>query len=315
VTEAHQHRRGFTIVELLIVIVVIGVLAAITIVAYTGINNQARLSAIKSTLEQQAKAMELWKTQNGEVYPATLSAARAANMLDEDGGAYQIVDASYTVSPDRKNYCVSATVDPNGSGDRYSITSTSGGAPILGECVTNLIPNPSLEVNTVGSQQAGSDSGFVMTYPSDDGAQFGSRSVKVATTVVGSGWFWNVPLATSSPYVGSIYVWGSGGSVQVNGRMLYSDSSSYDWGSPSTANLGSARIRLSATQSTDPAKTLAGVYLWARSANATTPTFSVDGAMLTRGSNLYSYGDGDTPGWFWNGTPHASRSTGPAVAL
>lgn len=32
-----MHKRGFTIVELLIVIVVIGILAAITIVAYNGI--------------------------------------------------------------------------------------------------------------------------------------------------------------------------------------------------------------------------------------------------------------------------------------
>ena len=38
-------QRGFTIVELLIVIVVIGVLAAITIVAYNGIQSRARDSA------------------------------------------------------------------------------------------------------------------------------------------------------------------------------------------------------------------------------------------------------------------------------
>ena len=38
-------RKGFTIVELLIVIVVIGILAAITIVAYTGIQGRAQMSA------------------------------------------------------------------------------------------------------------------------------------------------------------------------------------------------------------------------------------------------------------------------------
>lgn len=43
--------RGFTIVELLIVIVVIGILAAIVIVAYQGVTNRANDSAIKATLK------------------------------------------------------------------------------------------------------------------------------------------------------------------------------------------------------------------------------------------------------------------------
>jgi prepilin-type N-terminal cleavage/methylation domain-containing protein len=43
--KGHQYRSGFTIVELLIVIVVVGILAAITIVAYNGIQDRARLAA------------------------------------------------------------------------------------------------------------------------------------------------------------------------------------------------------------------------------------------------------------------------------
>ena len=51
--------RGFTIVELLIVIVVIAILAAITIVAYNGVQERARASAITSGINAISKALRL----------------------------------------------------------------------------------------------------------------------------------------------------------------------------------------------------------------------------------------------------------------
>jgi len=61
--------RGFTIVELLIVIVIIGILAAIVIVAYTGIQNNARDVAFRSDLTNIAKKLEIAKVTNGGNYP------------------------------------------------------------------------------------------------------------------------------------------------------------------------------------------------------------------------------------------------------
>lgn len=54
-----KNTSGFTIVELLIVIVVIGILAAITIVAYNGIQDRARNTKIKNDLAQIQKAITL----------------------------------------------------------------------------------------------------------------------------------------------------------------------------------------------------------------------------------------------------------------
>ncbi len=48
----NKSRSGFTIVELLIVIVVIAILAAISIVAYNGIQERAKLSKVQSTLKE-----------------------------------------------------------------------------------------------------------------------------------------------------------------------------------------------------------------------------------------------------------------------
>jgi len=73
-TTSRKGVTGFTIVELLIVIVVIGILAAITIVAFNGVQNQARVSAIRSDLTNAAKTLETYRfTVNAgvEKYPAT----------------------------------------------------------------------------------------------------------------------------------------------------------------------------------------------------------------------------------------------------
>lgn len=59
---------GFTIVELLIVIVVIAVLASITTVAYNGISNRAKLTSMKSDFSAIQRALELYKADHGH-YP------------------------------------------------------------------------------------------------------------------------------------------------------------------------------------------------------------------------------------------------------
>lgn len=63
-------QAGFTIVELLIVIVVIAILAAISIVAYTGIQTRANNNSTMSGVAQYAKLFQMYATDNGE-YPDT----------------------------------------------------------------------------------------------------------------------------------------------------------------------------------------------------------------------------------------------------
>ena len=78
-------KKGFTIVELLIVIVVIGILAAITIVAYNGVTNNARIASVKSDLENSYKQLGVYKTGTSanDSYPTAIdcTASPAANTI------------------------------------------------------------------------------------------------------------------------------------------------------------------------------------------------------------------------------------------
>ena len=62
--------HGFTIVELLIVIVVIGILAAITIVAYNGVTARASYSKEQQDMTSLNKLIQMYYTVNGG-YPNT----------------------------------------------------------------------------------------------------------------------------------------------------------------------------------------------------------------------------------------------------
>lgn len=67
-----KHKKngfGFTIVELLIVIVIIGILAAITIVSYNGIQDRARDVIIRDAARKLSDAFALWSADNPGVDP------------------------------------------------------------------------------------------------------------------------------------------------------------------------------------------------------------------------------------------------------
>lgn len=62
-------KRGFTIVELLIVIVVIGILASATAVAYGGLRSKASVNVAALTVKEYVKILEQYAISNNDKFP------------------------------------------------------------------------------------------------------------------------------------------------------------------------------------------------------------------------------------------------------
>ncbi len=114
-------KRGFTIVELLIVIVVIAILAAITIVAYNGIRQRADVAALDTAVAQQYRKIETEKIKNGDQYPVDLAAAGIISP-DSNGISYDYRVFSY-------GFCISGQ---NAAGTYH--VSTDNPSPTFGSC-------------------------------------------------------------------------------------------------------------------------------------------------------------------------------------
>jgi len=82
-------KSGFTLVEILIVVVILGILAAIVIPQFTGASTEAKESALVSDLQSIRSQIELFKIQHNDILPGeilltdgTITAATAVTCVN-----------------------------------------------------------------------------------------------------------------------------------------------------------------------------------------------------------------------------------------
>lgn len=289
---------GFTIVELLIVIVVIAVLAAVSVVAYNGIQQRAKASEASAALAQAKKKLELYKVDAGG-YPATGSLATA-------GITNGNVDYQYTSNG--TTYCITGTTG-NVSYKVSDVTNpTQGGCNGHGQggvgAITNLEPNPSFETTVANAAGAGTNTRTLSTMQKVSGSNstrfvWVSGSSGVQTSII--------PVSPSTAYTVSLYIFSESGALP-GFNIAASDyaTNSQSMGAPSSA--GSWQ-RIARTYTTASSQTTLRAWTTVGSAS----TFYVDSVMVTQGATLHNYADGSSSDWAWSGAVNNSTSTGPPL--
>ncbi len=113
-------KRGFTLVELLIVVIILAILAAIVVPQFVASTSDAELAALDSNLRNIRSAIALYNQQHGEYPGANGDGTNAANteaaflsqlttFTDADGDASATKDATHIYGP----YLTRASMPPD----------------------------------------------------------------------------------------------------------------------------------------------------------------------------------------------------------
>jgi general secretion pathway protein G len=131
-----RKNKGFTLVEILIVVIILGILAAIVIPQFTTASEDARRSALASDLQSLRSQIELYKIQHHD---------RGPNYAPGDP-----IDNPANVAADFVDRLIGTT-------DELGDTTKSGKGPYMQEFPSNPFADPDVQQTVTFDDTAGGD--------------------------------------------------------------------------------------------------------------------------------------------------------------
>jgi len=93
-------KSGFTLVEILIVVIILGILAAIVIPQFTNASQDARRSSLQSTVQTLRSQISLYKLQHHDTTPVLATFWDQLTLYSDDtGGTAAAKDATHIYGP------------------------------------------------------------------------------------------------------------------------------------------------------------------------------------------------------------------------
>jgi len=189
--QSKQTSAAFTIVELLVVIVVIGILASITIVSYANISSKALAASLQSDLSNASTQLKMYYATYGS-YPTSMTGncptaptADSAFCIKSSANntlTYTSIASTtfhLTATDNNVSYAITDTTSP-------AIAASTNGSAVGNACPTGFIPVP-------GSGTYGTNDFCVMKYEAkiqgnDDGNQTYSAGFTPESRATGTPW-------------------------------------------------------------------------------------------------------------------------------
>jgi general secretion pathway protein G len=123
----NRRQRGFTLVEILIVVIILGILAAIVIPQFTNASQDARKNSLTSQLQTIRSQLELYKLQHLDQLPPALLASGGPGSSPACWNEMCIkTDAAHAVGTQFGPYLQAAPMNPlNNNSDVAVVTGTT----------------------------------------------------------------------------------------------------------------------------------------------------------------------------------------------
>ncbi len=138
-----QNKKGFTLIELMVVIAIIAILATVVLVALQGARDAAKDSKISSAVTQARSIAEIYYATNEQSYTGFTAEPDYAHLMQDNdinlihgisatGDAYCVTQALTTAG---EHFCLSNTEGP-----RKYVTADDGAIVCTGTVATCLAP-------------------------------------------------------------------------------------------------------------------------------------------------------------------------------